>query len=211
MEFKLPELPFERNALEPHISSSTVHFHYDKHHAGYLDKLDEALSDGSKRDASLEDIIRDAYRNEDASVFNPAAQVYNHNMYWASLNPHGADGPTDQAKEAIDSQFGSVESFREEFREKALGQFGSGWTWLVYDPACEGMRVLSTSDAMTPLVAGMQPIVTLDVWEHAYYLDFQNERGKYVDAFLGKLISWERIERKIDDVPIAAWRPGVTV
>ena len=205
MRFELPALPFDRDALEPHISADTVHYHYDKHHRGYLDKLEKALEgDETHREKSLEDIVRAAHRQENAAVFNPAAQVYNHNLYWRSLNPHDPVEPGEELAGALSQDFGSIDAFKAEFRDKAINQFGSGWAWLVFDSSAGRLRVIGTSDAMTPLVAGLEPLLTLDVWEHAYYLDYQNSRADYVDCFLDELINWEVAEQRYMAVPAAA-------
>ncbi len=200
----IPDLPFDVDALEPHISAETVKFHYEKHHAGYLKKLEAALEGDERRNDDLESIIRSAHEREEASVFNPAAQVYNHNLYWLSLDPQGGGEPGDDIKRLIDRDFGSVEDFKAEFADKAASQFGSGWTWLVFDASAGAFRIVSTSDAMTPLVAGLVPIITLDVWEHAYYLDYQNKRAEYIDVFLNKMINWARVEECVERLPIAA-------
>jgi Fe-Mn family superoxide dismutase len=205
MRFELPELPFERDALEPHIGADTVHFHYEKHHQGYMDTLDKALrGNDERREDTLENIIRRTHRDEDAAVFNPAAQVYNHNLYWQSLSPASDRLPNESLSRAIDRDFGGIDAFKSRFREKALGQFGAGWAWLVFDPSTEQLRVLNTSNAMTPIVAGLEPLLTLDVWEHAYYLDYQNRRAEYVDGFLQQLVNWELAERRLLAIPEAA-------
>jgi Fe-Mn family superoxide dismutase len=205
MRFELPELPFDRDALEPHISAETVSVHYDKHHQGYLTKLEKAL-DGHAglKDKSLVEIIRHAYGEENAGIFNPAAQVYNHNFYWQSLSPAGARKPSAALGDALQSSFGGLEGFNEAFREKAAGQFGSGWAWLVHDPSADGLRVVSTANAMCPVVLGLEPLLTLDVWEHAYYLDYQHRRADYIDCFLEKLINWDTAERRFNALPMAA-------
>jgi len=204
MPVTVPELPFEAAALEPHISTRTVEIHYGKHHKGYVDKLNAALEDDPRRNESLVSIIRSAHEREDAAVFNPAAQVYNHNLYWLSLDPQGGGKPSKSISKLIDRDFGSLADFKTLFADKAATQFGSGWTWLAFDPHTRSFRVVSTSDAMTPLVAGIKPLVTLDVWEHAYYLDYQNERRAYIDAFLNHLINWRQVEECLNELPAAA-------
>lgn len=204
MYYTLPELPFEKDALEPHISAETVHYHYDKHHAGYVKKLDSAQKNETLRALTLEDLIRKSYESEDTAIFNAAAQVWNHNFYWNSLTPKPQGGPDGDLLQAIERDFGSIDDFKKQFKEMAASQFGSGWAWLVYDGKMSSLKVISTSDAMTPIVTGLQPLLTLDVWEHAYYLDFQNERAAYIDAFLDKLVNWEFASRLFEQQALAA-------
>jgi len=204
MYYTLPELPFEKDALEPHISAETVHYHYDKHHAGYVDKLEKALKSETQRALTLEDLIKKSYKSEDASIFNPAAQVWNHNFYWNSLAAQPQGGPESELLQAIERDFDSVDDFKKEFKTKAASEFGSGWAWLVYDNKMSSLRVLSTTDAVTPIVAGLQPLLTLDVWEHAYYLDYKNERAAYIDAFLDKLINWDFASTLFEQQALAA-------
>jgi len=188
MNFELKPLPYEPDALEPHMSARTLDFHYHKHYAGYMQKLKDAIGSGGLARASLTEIIR---TTRDTDVFRNAAQVFNHEFFWQSLAPSGSrrqltDG---SLKDRIDRDFGGPDGFREAFKEKASGQFGSGWAWLVVNP--DGtLAITSTGDADNPLTTSARPLLTLDVWEHAYYLDYQHDRGKYIEVFLDHLINW---------------------
>jgi len=185
----LPELPYAIDALEPHVSANTLEFHHGKHHKAYVDKLNTAISGTDYEGQSLEAIIAAADKASDAGVFNNAAQVWNHTFLWHSMSPAGGGEPSGALAEAIKARFGSVDAFREKFKAAALGQFGSGWTWLVRKGGA--LEIVSTGNAETPLTHGFTPLLTLDVWEHAYYLDYQNKRDAYIDAFLDNLINWE--------------------
>lgn len=186
MAFTLPELPYPRKALAPHISEETLDYHYGKHHAGYVKKLNAAVeNDSSLQGKSLEQIIKSAK----GGVFNNAAQVWNHTFYWHSMSPNGGGKPTGKLADAINSAFGDFASFKEKFTAAATGQFGSGWAWLVKG-ADGSLEITSTSDAENPMTEGKTPILTCDVWEHAYYIDRRNDRAAYVDAFWN-LVNWE--------------------
>jgi Fe-Mn family superoxide dismutase len=190
MMFRLKPLPFDVSALEPHMSRRTLELHYGKHHAGYVEKLNKLIRGTEFEKASLEQIIQGACGREDAaSIFNNAGQVWNHDFFWESLKPQGGGQPTGALQHAIESAFGSFDSFRDQFVKSATNHFGSGWTWL----AQEGgrLRVLSTHDAENPLVFGQRPLTCCDVWEHAYYLDHENNRERFVRTFLEKLVNWE--------------------
>lgn len=186
MRFVLEPLPYDKSALEPHISARTLEFHYEKHHRGYLNKLETAIGGKPQAEKSLVQIIR----SSDGKIFNIAAQVWNHTFYWDSMSPSGGGKPSGALAEAIERDFGGVLDFRRKFAEIATGEFGSGWAWLVRTPQGK-LRVLSTTDAETPITTADVPILTCDVWEHAYYLDYQNERAKYVEAFLDHLVNWD--------------------
>lgn len=187
MEFEIPPLPYAKDALEPHVSAETLELHYEKHHRGYLDKLRKGIEGKPEAEKSLEDLIQSA----SGDVFNNAAQVWNHSFYWMSMHPDGGGEPEEAAITGlIDSSFGSYDAFREAFADAANGEFGSGWAWLVRDPAGR-LRVRSSSDADNPLRKNLVPLLTLDVWEHAYYVDYRNERARYVDAFLDHLLNWD--------------------
>lgn len=183
--FTLPELPWAKNALEPHISEETINYHYGKHHNGYVTKLNNALPDSPYANASLEEIIQKA----DGGMFNNAAQVWNHTFYWNSLSPNGGGAPTGAIAEAINQKWGSFEDFQTAFSDAAKGNFGSGWTWLV-KTADGGLEIVNTDDAGCPLTANQKPILTLDVWEHAYYIDYRNARPDYINAFW-QLVNWD--------------------
>ncbi|WP_097460489.1 superoxide dismutase [Fe] [Mangrovitalea sediminis] len=191
MAFELPPLPYEKNALEPHISAETLEYHHGKHHNAYVVKLNaltEGTDDASK---SLEEIIR----SSSGGLFNQAAQVWNHTFYWHCMSPNGGGEPTGAAAEAIKQAFGSFDAFKKEFSEKAAGNFGSGWTWLVKKPD-GSVAIVSTSNAETPLTTQDKPILTIDVWEHAYYIDYRNARPNYIEAFW-KLVNWDFVNENL--------------
>ncbi|MDH3990365.1 MAG: superoxide dismutase [Gammaproteobacteria bacterium] len=189
MSIDFPALPYATNALEPHVSARTLEHHHGKHHKGYVDKLNNAIAGTAHEGQSLEAIITAAHAASDTGVFNNAAQSWNHTFLWSSMSPTGGGDPSGPLADAIVDRFGSVQRFRDEFKAAALAQFGSGWAWLVRTDA--GLDIVSTGNADTPLVHGVTPLLTLDVWEHAYYLDYQNKRDAYVDVFLTNLISWD--------------------
>jgi Fe-Mn family superoxide dismutase len=195
MKFELPALPYEMTALEPHIGAQTVDLHYSKHHQGYLDKLEKALAGKPAAESTLEEIIL----SSEGGVFNNAAQVWNHTFYWNSLSPQGGGEPGTGLAELIERDLGGLDKFKQEFAEVAAGQFGSGWAWLVANRDGR-LRILSTSNAQTPLTDGYVPLLTLDVWEHAYYLDFQNRRPAYIEAYLDHLINWQFAESNLEQV-----------
>lgn len=185
MKFEVPELPFDKDALAPTISKRTVDIHYEKHHKGYVKKLEKAIGDSALASKSLEEVILSA---ED-DVFNFAAQVWNHTFYWRSLAPGGST-PGAALADAIEESFGDLPALRSELAEAANGEFGSGWAWLVAD-ATGKLAVRSSSDADNPLRSKQTPLLTIDVWEHAYYLDHQNERDAYVQGVVDELLNWE--------------------
>ncbi|MDX1517703.1 MAG: superoxide dismutase [Woeseiaceae bacterium] len=189
MAIELPDLPYEKNALAPHVSPDTMALHYGKHHKGYVKKLNKAIADSDYEDQSLETIITRAHDQGDTGVYNNAAQTWNHTFLWHSMSPDGGGKPTGQLAEAIDDAFGDLDGFRKQFKKAATGQFGSGWAWLVENDG--KLDIVATGNADTPVTGAARPLLTLDVWEHAYYLDYQNRRGDYVDAFLKELINWE--------------------
>lgn len=190
MAFELPPLPYDRDALEPHMSSRTFDYHYGKHHQAYVTKLN-GLIEGTDLDGkSLEDIILvSAGKADMTGVFNNAAQVWNHTFFWNSMKPNGGGRPAPKLAEMIDTAFGSYDNFVEKFKAAAAGQFGSGWAWLVLDEGA--LKIVTTANAETPLTQGMTPLLTCDVWEHAYYLDYQNDRPGFVGVFLDKLVNWD--------------------
>jgi len=191
MAFDLPALPYDKTALEPHISENTLNYHHGKHHNGYVTKLNAAIEGTDLEGKSLEEIISatsgDAARQ---GIFNNAAQVWNHTFYWHSMKPNGGGAPTGKIAEMIDRDFGSYDAFKAAFKEKGATQFGSGWAWLVH--AGGKLHVTNTLNAHTPVEdADATPLLTMDVWEHAYYLDYQNDRPGYIDHFLDHLVNWE--------------------
>jgi Fe-Mn family superoxide dismutase len=189
MPIKFPGLPYAVDALEPHISAQTLEFHYGKHHKAYVDKLNAAIAGTAYEGQSLAMIVTTSHDAADTGVFNNAAQAWNHDFLWRSMSPNGGGEPEGPLADAIKDRFGDLAGFCDAFKRSALGQFGSGWTWLVR--TAEGVDIASTSNAETPLTDGAAPLLTLDVWEHAYYLDYQNKRDKYVETFLTSLISWQ--------------------
>ncbi|OPY89047.1 MAG: Superoxide dismutase (Fe) [Syntrophus sp. PtaU1.Bin208] len=192
----LPALPYPENALEPYISARTIGFHYGKHHKGYIDNLNKLISKTEFADLSLEKIITaTAGKPEKASIFNNAAQSWNHAFYWQCLKPNGGGEPSSALKKQIEASFGSLEACKKELTTAAMTQFGSGWAWLVRDG--QKLKVIKTANADTPLEKGMKPLLVIDVWEHAYYLDYQNKRADYVIAVLDKIINWDFAEKNL--------------
>lgn len=189
MTIAFPALPYPADALEPHVSARTLEFHHGKHHKAYVDKLNAAIQGTAYEGQPLETIITGARQAGDAGVFNNAAQAWNHTFLWHSMSPNGGGEPTGALADAINAKFGDLAGFRAAFNTAALGQFGSGWTWLVR--TADGLDIVSTGNADTPLVDGVTPLLTLDVWEHAYYLDYQNKRDAYIDAYLDELVNWD--------------------
>ncbi|NMO16135.1 superoxide dismutase [Pyxidicoccus fallax] len=185
MPFTLPELPYAKDALAPHISAETLEFHHGKHHAAYVTNLNKLLEGKPEANKSLEEVIL----GSDGGVFNNAAQVWNHTFYWHCMKPNGGGRPTGELADAINRDFGSFEKFREEFANAAATQFGSGWAWLVLDNG--KLKVTKTGNADLPMKHGQKALLTIDVWEHAYYVDFRNARPKYIDTFLEKLVNWD--------------------
>ncbi|MBF0191985.1 MAG: superoxide dismutase [Magnetococcales bacterium] len=185
MSFQLPSLPYAQNALEPHISAETLDFHHGKHHQTYVTNLNKLIEGTDNQDKSLEEIIK----GSSGGLFNNAAQVWNHTFYWNCLSPNGGGAPTGALADAINAKFGSFEAFKEKFTATAIGTFGSGWAWLVKN-ADGSLDLVSTSNAGTPMTDGKTALLTCDVWEHAYYVDFRNARPKYVEAFWN-LVNWD--------------------
>jgi len=189
MSFELPTLPYEKSALEPHISSETLDYHHGKHHQAYVTKLNDAIDGSDFENKSLEDIIK----TSKGGIFNNAAQIWNHTFYWHSLSPNGGGKPSGPLADAINTQWGSYEKFVVDFSAKAAGNFGAGWTWLVKTTA-GALEIVNTDDAGCPLTTDNTPLVTCDVWEHAYYIDYRNARPKYVEAFF-QLVNWDFAEK----------------
>ncbi len=193
---ELPKLPYTQDALSPHISSETIGFHYDKHHAGYVARLNSAVSGTDFEGLSLEEIVKKSFESGENSIFNNAAQIWNHTFYWESMSPSGGGDPEGDLAELVDKTFGSADKFREEFSAKAKGLFGSGWVWLVGGKE-QPLEILTTKDADLPMTFDKNAILTLDVWEHAYYLDYQNLRADYINRWLENLINWEFASARI--------------
>jgi Fe-Mn family superoxide dismutase len=185
MEHTLPQLPYALDALAPHISKETLEYHYGKHHQTYVTNLNNLIKGTEFENASLEEITK----KSSGGVFNNAAQVWNHSFYWNCLSPQGGGEPTGALKQAIDKKFGSFEEFKKQFTATCVGTFGSGWGWLVKTPAGE-LELVSTSNAATPLTTANKALLTCDVWEHAYYIDYRNSRPNYMAAFWN-LVNWE--------------------
>jgi Fe-Mn family superoxide dismutase len=185
MAYELPELPYAQNALEPHISAETLEYHHGKHHAAYVTNLNKLVAGTEHEGKSLEDIIT----SSDGGIFNNAAQIWNHTFYWNCLSPSGGGTPSGELGKAIDDAFGNFEAFQEKFTASAIGNFGSGWTWLVKN-SDGSIDIVNTSNAGSPLTSNQVPLITCDVWEHAYYIDYRNARPAYLGAFWN-LVNWE--------------------
>ena len=196
MAVVLPDLPYSKDDLEPHISSRTLEFHHRKHHQAYVTNLNKLIEGTALAAKSLLDIVTESADDPARSgIFNNAAQVWNHSFYWRSMKPRGGGLPTRRVAAKIDSDFGSHDRFIEELRTAGLSQFGSGWAWLVLRD--DKLEITKTPNAGTPITQGMKPLLAVDVWEHAYYLDYQNRRADYLDAFIGHLINWEFVDSNL--------------
>jgi len=196
MAFELPALPYEATALEPYISANTLNFHHGKHHATYVTNLNKFVEGGPLAGKSLEDVIEAVAGNaEKAGVFNNAAQVWNHTFFWNSMSPTGGGSPSGELAERINADFGSLDGFKEEFKQAAITQFGSGWAWLVEDNG--KLAITKTANADLPMTKGQKALFTVDVWEHAYYLDYQNRRPDFVQTVLDNLINWSFVEANL--------------
>ncbi len=191
MAIELPALPYARDALLPHISAETIDYHYSKHHQAYVTNLNNLVKGTAHEEQSLEEIVR----SSSGGVFNNAAQVWNHTFYWNCLSPNGGGAPSGALAAAIDAAFGSFEQFKDAFSKNAIGTFGSGWGWLV-QKADGSLALASTSNAATPLTGDDKALLTCDVWEHAYYIDYRNMRPKYVEAFWN-LVNWEFVAAQL--------------
>jgi len=189
MTHELPPLPYAIDALAPHISAETLEFHHGKHHKTYVDNLNKLIPGTEFENLSLEDIVR----KSSGGIFNNAAQIWNHTFYWNCLAPKAGGAPSGALAAAIDKAFGSFDTFKEKFGQTAITTFGSGWGWLVKN-ATGGLELVSTSNAGCPLTAGQTPLLTCDVWEHAYYIDYRNARPKYVESFWN-LVNWDFVAR----------------
>lgn len=185
MKFEMKPLPYAKDALAPHLSAESFSFHYDKHHQAYLTNLEKLISGTPEAEKSLEEIVK----SSSGKVFNNAAQVWNHDFFWASMKPGGGGEPTGALADAIKRDFGSYADFRKQFADAAVAQFGSGWAWLIKDG--DALKIVTTSNADTPLARGQKPLLTCDVWEHAYYIDYRNLRAKFVETFLDHLVNWD--------------------
>ncbi|MEB3884474.1 superoxide dismutase [Lyngbya sp. CCY1209] len=197
MAFELPDLPYSKDALaSDKMSADTLSYHHDKHHAAYVSKLNAAIEGTDMANMSLEEIIKATYNDSSKSgVFNNAAQVWNHSFFWKCMKAGGGGQPTGALADKINADFGSFDKFAEEFKNAAATQFGSGWAWLVLDNGT--LKVMKTPNAVNPIVEGKTPLLTLDVWEHAYYLDFQNARPGFIDNFMNNLVNWDFVAENL--------------
>lgn len=194
--FILPELPYEKNALLPHITPETLDFHHGKHHNTYVVNLNKLLENHELKNKTLEEIIMISSKNPEMSgIFNNAAQIWNHSFYWHSMKPNGGGRPNPKLLAKIESDFGSFEQFITEFKNAGATQFGSGWAWLVLDN--NKLKIVKTANAAVPFTDGLKPLMTCDVWEHAYYIDFRNRRPDYITSFLESLINWDFVEQNL--------------
>jgi len=191
MAFELPPLPYAKDALAPHMSAETLEFHHDKHHNAYVTNLNKLVEGTEFENAELTDVIM----KSDGGLFNNAAQTWNHTFFWNSMAPNGGGAPSGEVAEAINSAFGSYDAFREKFAEAATTQFGSGWAWLV--DSGSGLEVMKTSNADLPMKHGAKALLTLDVWEHAYYIDFRNARPNYISTWLDNLVNWDFVAQNM--------------
>jgi len=196
MAFELLNLPYARNALVPHIGEKTLEYHHGKHHDAYVANLNRLIEGTRLAAETLESVIRKTAGDAASTgIFNNAAQVWNHTFYWQSMKPNGGGPPTGAVAERIKADFGSHAEFAAQWKKAGLAQFGSGWVWLILNKG--KLEILTTSNADTPIAHDFQPLLTVDVWEHAYYLDYQNRRGDYLDAFIKNLINWEFVNSLI--------------
>ncbi len=197
-EITLPALPYAIDALAPYISAETLEFHHGKHHQAYVTNLNNLIKDTDLAGKSLVEVILASAKDPSkAGVFNNAAQIWNHTFYWNSITPNGGGAPTGALAAKIDEAFGSYEQFKEQFKQAALTQFGSGWAWLVADQVNGKLSITKTANADTPLAHGQVAVLTVDVWEHAYYIDYRNRRPDYVTTFLDKLVNWDYANAKL--------------
>jgi Fe-Mn family superoxide dismutase len=192
MAFELPPLPYPNNALEPHMSAKTLEFHHGKHHKTYVDNANKLVQGTPFEGKPLEEVIRATAKDDSkTTIFNNTAQIWNHNFFWRSMKPNGGGKPSGDLAQALDKSFGGYDKFRKEFSEACVTQFGSGWGWLIRDR--DQLKVVKTPNAVNPLSQGQVALLTCDVWEHAYYLDFQNRRPDFVATFLDHLVNWEHV------------------
>ncbi len=192
MTFELPALPYPETALQPFISADTMRVHHGKHHQAYVATLNKLVKDGPLASKPLEEIVRLTAGDKDESkvpVFNNAAQHWNHGFFWQSMKPNGGGAPAGELAQRLERDFGGLDKFKEMFQAAAVGQFGSGWAWLIAEK--NELKIMKTGNAMTPIASGKKPLITCDVWEHAYYLDYQNRRPDFVKAFLDHLVNWD--------------------
>lgn len=196
MTYTLPDLPYDYTALEPHVSKQTLEFHHDKHHAAYVKKYNAAVEGTPMADKPIEEAIKATAGNPDQKgIFNNGAQAWNHTFYWQCMKPNGGGMPTGAIADKINSDLGGYDKFVEAFKQAGATQFGSGWAWLVLDNGT--LKVAKTLNADNPLTSNQTPLLTMDVWEHAYYLDYQNQRPSYIDTFINNLINWDFVNKNL--------------
>jgi Fe-Mn family superoxide dismutase len=197
--FPLANLPYEKIACAPYMSAETFDFHHGKHHAAYVNNLNKLVDGTELSKMTLREVILTSHKNPSmTAIFNNAAQVWNHSFFWLSITPGGGGRPHGTLLEQISKDFGSYENFAKQFALAGIQQFGSGWAWLVFDPASKALKIIKTANAELPLLGPMIPLLTCDVWEHAYYIDYRNDRAKYLDTFLKHLIDWEFAQQNFD-------------
>lgn len=197
MPIDLPPLPYADSALEPAITAGTISYHYGKHHRTYVENVNKLVAGTDLAECSLEEIIAAAAAAPTPGLFNNAAQIWNHTFFWESMKPAGGGAPGPATTAALEAAFGSVEAFLEKFLAASLARFGSGWAWLVR--TADGVAITTTANAETPLTTEAKPLLTVDLWEHAYYLDYQNRRADFVKAYFGSLVNWDRVEALLVD------------
>ncbi|WP_299438532.1 superoxide dismutase [uncultured Rhodospira sp.] len=195
MPFELPSLPYDRSALEPHMSAQTLDFHHGKHHQTYVNTINKLIEGTPMADMPLEEVVKAAWTDKNTAAFNNAAQVWNHNLFWVVMKPGGGGEPTGEIKDRITSAFGSVDDFKEQFKAAGVGQFGSGWAWLVLDNG--DLKITKTPNGENPLISGQTALMGCDVWEHSYYLDYQNRRPDYLSAWLDNLVNWDAVNENL--------------
>lgn len=203
-QITLPDLPYAHDALQPHISKETLEYHHDKHHQAYVTNLNNLIKGTDLEDKELDDIIKATAGDNDpskAGIFNNAAQVWNHTFYWNCMTPNGGGQPTGAVSDKINAAFGGYDKFVEEFTKAATTQFGSGWAWLVADEVNGNLSIMKTPNGDNPMAHGKTAILTIDVWEHAYYIDFRNARPKYISTFIDHLINWDYVNAKLAGQP----------
>jgi len=199
MKISFAELPYPENALEPHVSQKTISFHYGKHHRTYFDTLTKLIPGTKFENMTLEEIVKESAKDSShQAIFNNAGQVWNHDLFWRSMKPNGGGEPKGELRQAIERDFGSVDELNKQLAEKGVKQFGSGWAWLIVSNG--KLSVTSTANAFNPLVSGETPLIALDVWEHAYYLDYQNRRADFCSVFMKSLVSWDGAAARFDAV-----------
>jgi Fe-Mn family superoxide dismutase len=198
MAFSLPSLPYDKKALEPFISEQTIDFHYGKHHQTYVTNLNNLVAGTANESKSLEDLIIESYGKSDMTgIFNNAAQVWNHTFFWSCMKPNGGGAPTGKIADLINANFGSFDKFATDFKQAALTQFGSGWAWLAQDG--QTIKITKTANADLPMAHSQTALLTCDVWEHAYYLDYQNRRADFVQTFLDNLVNWDFVNSNLQN------------